>query len=207
MGLFELIGRQAQHPEGLLGRIAVRVMGKATAGHVRWTAGLLGPRDDDHVLDVGFGAGASVALLASRVPRGQVTGVEPSRAAIEVAARRNAAAIAAGSVRLVQAAGGALPFSDASFDKACSVDTVYVIEDPGGLFRELRRVLRPGGLAAVGFPERERFLRLQLTRARGFYPHRLADLEAAFRDAGFANVRVERNERLHTGGVCLLGTG
>jgi hypothetical protein len=67
------------------------------------------------------------------------------------------------------------------------------------------RVLKPGGLAAVTFPIRENFMRFRPTRTEGFYLHELADLEAAFRDAGFVETRTERNDAVRFGAHCMLG--
>jgi SAM-dependent methyltransferase len=108
-------------------------------------------------------------------------------------------------VKLHQAAGGALPFDDGTFDKACTVATVYVIADPSAVFREMHRVLKPDGLAAVTFPVRENFMRFKPAGTEGFYLHELAELEAAFRDAGFTDRRTERNDTVRFGAHCMLG--
>ncbi len=58
-----------------------------------------------------------------------------------------------------------LPYADASFDVACSIEVVEHLEDQFHFLRELHRVLRPGGRALVTTPNllninsRLRFLR------------------------------------------------
>lgn len=50
------------------------------------------------------------------------------------------------AVRLVEADAGVLPFRDGSFDLACSAyGAVPFVADPVQVFREVHRVLRPGG--------------------------------------------------------------
>jgi SAM-dependent methyltransferase len=205
MGLFSAIGKQLQHPRGLFGKALFRWMTRTTIAHARWTADLMDVRPDDHVLEVGFGNGANIGLLARRASKGYVTGAEISETAIEMASKTNAKAISEGRVKLHQAAGGALPFDDGTFDKACTVATVYVIADPSAVFREMHRVLKPDGLAAVTFPVREKFMRFKPAGTEGFYLHELADLEAAFRDAGFIEPRTERNDTVRFGSHCMLG--
>ena len=48
-------------------------------------------------------------------------------------------------VAFVQADGMSMPFDDASFDIAISMNVMNVFEDKVALFREVRRLLRPGG--------------------------------------------------------------
>ena len=204
MGLLNAIGKQLQHPRGLFGKALFTWMTTKTIAHARWTADLLDVQPDD-VLEVGFGNGANIGLLAQRASKGRVAGAEVSETAIEMASKRNASAISEGRVQLHQAAGGALPFDDGTFDKACTVATVYVIADPSAVFREMHRVLKPNGLAAVTFPVREKFMRFKPAGTEGFHLHELADLEAAFREAGFVELRTERNDAVRFGAHCMLG--
>jgi SAM-dependent methyltransferase len=80
-----------------------------------------------------------------------------------------------------------------------------VIEDPGAVFKEMFRVLKPKGRAAVTFPVRENFMHFKPVATEGFYLHELTDLQAAFRHAGFVNCRTERNDRVKFGAHCMLG--
>lgn len=205
MGLFSVVGKQLQHPKGLLGKVLFSWMTSTTIAHAHWTADLMDVQPDDDLLEVGFGNGTNIRLLAERSPKGRVAGVEISKTAVEMASKRNARAISEGRVTLHQTVGGELPFDDGAFDKACTVATMYVIADPSAIFKEMYRVLKPGGLAAVTFPVREKFMRFKPTTTDGFYLHELADLEAAFRDAGFVETRTERNDEVRFGAHCILG--
>lgn len=206
MGPFEAIGKQLQHPRGQIGKVLFSGMTKMTIAHARWTADLMEVGLDDDVLEVGFGNGANLELLASRAPQGHITGIEVSGTAVEMASKRNAVAISEGRVELhLVDPGDALPAGDGTFDKACTIATMYVIAEPQALFQEMHRVLDPGGLAAVTFPVREKFMRFKPAGAEGFHFHELADLETGFRDAGFTDARTERNDAVRFGAHCMLG--
>jgi ubiquinone/menaquinone biosynthesis C-methylase UbiE len=205
MKLLKTIGKQMQYPRGVFGKIIFAWMTRSTIGHARWTVDLLDVQKDDDVLEIGFGNGANIKLLLHRASRGTVTGAEISETAIELASKKNARAISDGKVKLYLAPGNKLPSIDGIFDKACTVATVYVIEDPGAVFKEMYRVLKPNGRAAVTFPVRENFMQFKPAGTGGFYFHKLAYLETAFRDAGFVNCKTEHNDRVRFGAHCLLG--
>ncbi|GJM27715.1 MAG: hypothetical protein DHS20C17_03500 [Cyclobacteriaceae bacterium] len=205
MNLLKAIGKQMQYPRGIFGKILFAWMTRMTIAHARWTVDLMDIQPDDDILEIGFGNGANIKLLLQLAVSGSITGVEISDTAIEMASKKNAKLISEGRVKLHKAAGNALPFEDGVFDKACTVATAYVIEDPGAVFREMYRVLKPNGRAAVTFPVRENFIKFKPVATEGFFLHQLADLEKVFRDAGFVNCSTKNNNQVKFGAHCMLG--
>jgi ubiquinone/menaquinone biosynthesis C-methylase UbiE len=98
------------------------------------------------VLDVCTGPG-TLALQAAASAR-RVVGVDFSLAMLEEL-RRRAKEGGFAHVEAVEADGQALPFGEASFDAAFSMFGLIFFPDRGKGFRELFRVLRPGGRAVV----------------------------------------------------------
>ena len=103
---------------------------------------------DEHVLDVGCGAGALSLHLASRTgPGGKVTGVDVSEGLLELARRRaTERAVEGTEFRRVDAQ--IEPFESDSFDRIVSRFGVMFFEDSSSAFRNLRSALRPGGMLA-----------------------------------------------------------
>jgi len=205
MKLLKIIGKQIQYPKGFFGKVIYAWMTPTTIAYARWTVGFLDIQPEDQIIEIGFGNGTNIKLLIQKAVRGSVTGAEISKTAVEMATKKNAKAISQGRVKLHQASGNALPSEDNVFDKACTIATAYVIEDPGAVFKEMFRVLKPKGRAAVTFPVRKNFMRFKPVGTDGFYLHELADLETAFRNAGFVNCRTEHNDRVKFGAHCMLG--
>jgi trans-aconitate 2-methyltransferase len=157
---------------------------------------------DETVLDAGCGSGRLTRLLAERVPRGRVIGVDGSAAMIE-RARRNLADLG-DRIELIHADLLALELSEA-VDAVFSNATFHWILDHDRLFSRLFEALRPGGVLEAdcggegNVAELERCLEaLQgderfVSYLRGFHKTwdfpSVGDTESRLRRAGFGHVR------------------
>jgi SAM-dependent methyltransferase len=99
----------------------------------------------DNILELHFGAGGLIRLLAAAAPQGFIAGVDPSQMMWEIARRRNGAAIHEGRVDLRVCEPTLLPWPEGRFDKAIAIDGFHSWPDPPDVLRGLRRVIRPGG--------------------------------------------------------------
>jgi SAM-dependent methyltransferase/uncharacterized protein YbaR (Trm112 family) len=103
---------------------------------------LLAPKKGDVILDVGCGTGLFTRRLA-REPEITVLGLEASRTMLDEAqalAREHGA-----HPEFVRSFVPPLPLADASFSGALQGTSVHLFDNPRELFREIRRVLKPGG--------------------------------------------------------------
>src|SRR5262245_2809718 len=129
---------------------------------------------DPCLLDIGAGAGGAALMAASR--GGYVVAVDASSRLVARIVCRASNAGLAGSVHAYVMDGMALALPDASFDAAISVFGVILFSDADRGMREIVRVLKPGGRAAiVAWTEIERYelatrLMGAITAARGPQP-------------------------------------
>ncbi|HTO68585.1 MAG TPA: methyltransferase domain-containing protein [Myxococcota bacterium] len=118
------------------------------------------------VLDLGCGTGA-LSLVAKRAEPGiELVALDPDPKALARARRK--AARAGAALAFESGFGDALPFSDASFDRAISSFVLHHLESAAkpAVLRELRRVLRAGGsLHVLDFAGANRELLQQLREA------------------------------------------
>jgi len=98
------------------------------------------------VLDVCTGPGTLAFQAAASARR--AVGVDFSPSMLEQL-RERAKELGVANIETVEADGQALPFADASFDAAFSMFGLIFFPDRNKGFRELLRVLRPGGRAVV----------------------------------------------------------
>jgi ubiquinone/menaquinone biosynthesis C-methylase UbiE len=110
-------------------------------------------RPGEVVVDLGCGGGLDVFLAASKVgPTGKAIGIDMTTEMLELA-RRNAAKGGNGrpiaNVEFHQATIDKLPLPDASVDCVISNCVINLAPDKPAVFREIARVLRPGGRLAA----------------------------------------------------------
>lgn len=110
---------------------------------------LLALQPGETVLDLGSGPGLDALLAARKVgPQGRVIGVDMTDAMLE-RARRTAAEAGAAQVEFREGRLEALPIADASVDAVTSNCVINLVPDKRAVFREVARVLKPGGRLVV----------------------------------------------------------
>ena len=119
---------------------------QANAPDLGWLVAAVEPAATDRALDVGTGGGHAALALAPHVA--SVVAVDPTPEMLAVAGRF-AAERGIANMSFTRAAADALPFPDASFDVAISRHSVHHWPLPVPAFREIARVLGPGGRLAI----------------------------------------------------------
>jgi len=114
---------------------------------------LAGLRPGETVLDLGSGGGLDVFLAAQRVgPTGRAIGVDMTPEMLERAGKNALAFTAATGLANVEFHHGqieAIPLPDASVDVVISNCVLNLSPDQGRVWKEIARVLKPGGRAAI----------------------------------------------------------
>jgi ubiquinone/menaquinone biosynthesis C-methylase UbiE len=147
----KLLMRMFGRPRGVLGRLGGVIMARMNRDAAEQVIEMLDVRPNDKVLEVGFGPGVAIQLLLDRVPAGSVAGVDQSQEMVRQAATRNADALRSRKVDLRYGSVERLPFADETFDKALAINSMQAWPDPRAGLQEIRRVLKRGGMVALGF--------------------------------------------------------
>ncbi len=105
--------------------------------------------EGERVLDLGSGGGIDVLLSAKRVgPAGRAFGLDMTDEMLALA-QRNAAEAGATNVEFLRGQIESIPLPAASIDVVISNCVINLAADKPAVFREIARVLRPGGRMGV----------------------------------------------------------
>ncbi len=107
-------------------------------------AGALEVDASHHLLDVGSGIGGPARYLAQRFGC-RITGIDLTAEFVDAAGQLTRALGLDGRVAFEQGDALDMPFADGSFHGAYSMNVSMNIADKPTLYREIHRVLRPGG--------------------------------------------------------------
>lgn len=192
MSFFE----NTRKPRGLGGRIMVSMMNLGHGALARWGLGFLEIAPDARVLDCGCGGGANIKKLLKRCPEGVVKGIDYSAVSVETARDLNRAAIDQGRCVVWQGSVDSIIFASGWFDAVTAFETVYFWPDIPVCFREILRVLKPGGTFLIcnessgENPKDEKWVK----KIGGMTIYRAAELKGFLEQAGFRDVAIHQKK-------------
>jgi SAM-dependent methyltransferase len=175
---------------------------------------LLGGRVGARVLDIGVGTGQIPALMFAECMNLEMVAVDLAEAMLVVARARLDAAGLSSRCRVEKMDAKALDLPDASFDLVACNSMIHHIPDPAAAFREIARVVKPGGAIIVRDlirpPTLEDAERIVERVAGGDNPRQkglffdslraaleVDEVSAMVRAAGLSDLRVERCSDRH----------
>jgi SAM-dependent methyltransferase len=154
-------------------------------------------REGETVLDLGSGGGLDVILSGTRVgPTGTVFGLDMTEEMLALA-RRTAEERGASNVHFLKGQIEDIPLPANSVDVVISNCVINLSTDKQSVFRELARVLKPGGRLGVSDVVAENHLLPSERMERGSYVGCIAgalskrEYEQNLAEAGFEDVTVE----------------
>lgn len=142
---------QFRKPTGFMGKVAAMLMAITNAPANRLAIEVLKLAPTDHVLEIGFGHGRTLEKIAAITKQGFAAGVDPAETMVQQVGRRDANAVRAGRMEVKLGTVSHIPYPNAHFDKVVTVHTIYFWPDHGNDAKEIRRVLKDGGLLVAGF--------------------------------------------------------
>jgi SAM-dependent methyltransferase len=190
-------------PTGWIGFLVGELMARKNARMNRFAVDVLDPQAGDQVLEIGFGPGTTLAMIADRMPEGEIAGLDLSDVMVRQAARRNLDHLLSRRMEISQGSVANLPFEYGRFNKVLAVNNYQLWPNQELNLIEVRRVLREGGTLVLTLRRKNPDKLLQF--APGFDDDEIEETVGLVRWVGFRNVHLQ-SDRGGSDAACVVAT-
>lgn len=151
---------QLSRPQGDEGIKVANMMHQSNFGMTKSTVEALKIKDNEKILELGHGNGKHIPFVLEQAENIRYFGLEIAETMKKEAEQLNESS--ASSFYIFN--GTLIPFEDRTFEKAFTVNTIYFWENPVQLLENFYRALKPGGLLAIGYAQKEFMEMLPFTK-------------------------------------------
>lgn len=188
------------NPKGWLGSFMLSGMNMGHTPMAKWGFTQFNVPEGAEIVDIGCGGGYNIKRLLERSKTGHVYGVDISEVSVAKSKATNKKEIG-NRCQVYQGSAEKLPFPERTLDLVTAFETVYFWPNIGDCFREIHRVLKPGGQFAVindpGDPSKH-----WEDMIPGMTAYSPEDISALMEEAGFQEIKVSTNKYTY----CVVGT-
>ncbi len=132
---------QFEKPHGILGILAGAVMSLNNKERINWVVEQLYVQPGDKLLEIGFGPGEALRLIAGKLKTGSIVGIEHSEVMLRHAINKSTGYIKENKIRLLFSSVEDIKFAPASFDKIFASNVHFFWGKPVIEFERLKKFL------------------------------------------------------------------
>jgi ubiquinone/menaquinone biosynthesis C-methylase UbiE len=191
--LREFIASQFKKPAGLFGIFSSNVMTKGNWKKYERLMQKLDPTAEDKILEIGYGPGVGIKMIAERCSTGTIHGVDFSRLMYKRASKYNKQYIDGGRVRLMFGDFVKMPVEEKDYDKIFCINVIYFWDELSTPFTKVYSLLKQGGCFLI-YMANKALLEEKKAPDTVFNKYSIEQVTEALKAAGFASVEYSENE-------------
>ena len=200
------LARQLGRPSGIFGRLVMKLLNRGNAKMNDVTFAQLNLQPQDSVLEIGFGGGYLLEKIAASQIPSFIAGIDPQADVLQIGEKKFKKQIERKYIELKQASSENLPYEDKTFNKICTVNTIYFWSDPKSVLAECYRVLKSQGKLVICYNSSAFLEKTKLTQ-HGFKTYEPNELESLMQNSGFTNVSTATSDGGTSNGLFYCTTG
>jgi ubiquinone/menaquinone biosynthesis C-methylase UbiE len=190
MSLKNFVANQFRKPTGFWGKFAVRAMMKGNLGAIKWSIENSEIKENDVVLEIGFGHGISFAIIADKTKE-KIYGLDFSEDMIELARVNNSQLVKENRLELRHGSAYNTQFDDNFFNNVIAVNVIYFWEEPQKELKEIFRILKRGGRVVMYLTDKTTMQKLPFTGTGVFHTYTGDEFASIVKSTGFVKVKYE----------------
>jgi SAM-dependent methyltransferase len=184
--MFPALGKQLRRPSGFFGRFVARIMEFRNGNSYRKIIQQLDLTGGDVILEIGYGPGVGINLIATGHPDCLIDGIDFSELMYEKAQRKNKKWIDRGNIHL--SCGDLLidSLETGKYDRVFCLNVIYFWNDLNLAFTKVHSLLKPGGTFLMYMDHKDYIEKVKFTA--DFCKYSIEEVEQELKKAGFAQV-------------------
>lgn len=195
MGILKNFFTNCACPKGKMGRIMLSMMNFSHAPLTNWGLNFINFKDGWTMLDIGCGGGATIKRLLKHSKGSKVYGIDISRESV-AKSKKNCADMLDKQVFISQGSAEMLPYDNEKFDLVTAVETIYFWPNLSNCFKEVYRVLKPGGQFAI-IVEAANKDSVWTNVVEGMTTYSTEQILTMFHDAGFSQTESKNKKPMY----------
>lgn len=210
----EEVAKQLRKPEGENGIKVAKGMNQSNAFLYNITLENLSIKDNDHILELGFGNGFFIKNVLEKAKNITYHGIDFSKDMFNEASIINKDFIENNKAKLNLANISSIPYPNDFFDIVFTINTLYFWEKPLDNLLEIKRVLKKDGIICISIRPKEIIEKLQFSKY-GFTLYSVDDVIKLYKDAELEFINYDqkiepkveisyRSNNIQTESVCIL---
>jgi SAM-dependent methyltransferase len=192
--MFKKFAMQLRKPRGLFGRIVVRKMVKMNSPEYEIIVNEMNIQNNDKILEIGYGPGVCVNMIAGRFNSCQIYGIDFSELMHKKASILNKQYIDSKRVHLTHGDFLTTHLKTSGFDKVFCLNVVYFWDDLNKPFGKICSLMKVGGKFNFFMAGKEFLETMKATRTDVFNKHELDNVINTLKSVGFSQVDYKFNK-------------
>ncbi|MDR2967791.1 MAG: class I SAM-dependent methyltransferase [Methanobacteriaceae archaeon] len=198
MGLMKYFIEQSIKPEGVIGRIMLKIMNNTHKSLFQLGLSNINLDENCKLLDLACGGGNFLKIASKKHKNIKLFGIDFSKEAIRIASKNNKKDIHNGKIRLLQGDIGKIPFTDNYFHVITAFQTHFHWEDLSDKIKEIYRVLNENGQFIIVAEKYKVNYHMEKYKTEN-------DIKELFDKAGFENIEYkETKDNMFITGVKII---
>jgi ubiquinone/menaquinone biosynthesis C-methylase UbiE len=177
------VGDNFGNPNGIGGKIAALIMNIINQSQYNALLQNIKLEPNHFVLDIGFGNGYLINKLFKQNIPIKLYGIEISKDMLDIVVSKNEQNIINGNLKLLLEDISKTSFDESTFDKICTINTIYFWNDLQKCFSEIKRILKSNG-QFFNVIYTEEYLNKIIYTKYGFKKYGVKEMENITKDNG-----------------------
>jgi len=196
MEILKKLFTNCAHPKGKMGQIMLSMMNFSHAPLTNWGLNFINFQEGWTMLDIGCGGGATIKRLLKHSKNAKVYGIDISQESV-AKSKKTCADILDKQVFISQGSAEILPYETNMFNLVTAVETIYFWKNIQNCFKQVYRVLKPGGQFAI-IVEAANKDSVWTNIVEGMTTYSSEQLLTMLTNAGFSQIKSHQKKPMYT---------